>query len=300
MSQSLSRRVVNRILQIPTINDGLNDFDRLFQLWEQVSDDFSDVTLDFSRCYFLRQNAVAFLGGLVRLIESRCGKVTFDWNSLPNHVGMNLRQNGFMCAFSNGEEPWQGNSIPYREDQHQDKDGLVSYLKQNWLGRGWLQVSQPLQNVIVGTVWEIYANAFEHSCSKIGVVSCGQHYPRCRELKLTVIDFGVGIPCNVRIFQKNINLPAAEALEWAFQQGTTTRPCGVTGGVGLDLLKNFVKFNKGRLEIFSHDGYVLIDENQVKYLNRQSFFEGTLINITLQCNESYYQLAYEADDEPLF
>lgn len=288
------------ILKIPTINDDLDDFDRLFQLLAQTKDEFPNVIFDFSGCRFLRQNAVAFLGGIARLIESRCGKATFDWDTLQDSVAMNLKQNGFMCAFNNGKEPWQGNSIPYREDQHLGKNCLVCYLKQKWLERGWIQVSQALQEAIVGRVWEIYANAFEHGQSKIGVFSCGQYYPKLGELKLTAIDFGVGIPHNVRIFHNNITMSADDALQWAFEQGTTTRSCGVTGGVGLDLLKKFVKINRGKLENFSHNGYALIDENQEIYRSRQAFFEGTLVNITLKCDESYYQLESVATDEPLF
>ncbi|WP_196517009.1 hypothetical protein [Nostoc sp. WHI] len=37
----------------------------------------------------------------------------------------------------------------------------------------------------------------------------GQHYPDLKQLKLTVVDFGVGIPQNVRDFHKNTNLPVA-------------------------------------------------------------------------------------------
>lgn len=291
------------VLKVPTVNDKLNHFDCLFKLRQQVNDDCSEVIFDFSECFFLRHFAVAFLGGLARLVELRCGKVTFDWQTLRNHIGMNLRQNGFMHAFNDGEEPWQGNSIPYREDRYQDKDGLVSYLAEQWLGRGWVHIDPDLRNIIVGTVWEIYANAFEHGQSDIGVFSCGQHYPNLGELKLTVIDFGVGIPRNVRDFLNKTNMPVDETLRWAFQPGTSTRRSGVTGGIGLDWLKRFVKMNKGKLEIFSHDGYVMIDKDQETYQNRQSFFEGTLVNITLLCDESYYSqdsLIVEPDDEPLF
>lgn len=287
-------------LEVPTVNDKLGDFDCLFQFWQQVNNDCSEVVFDFSHCFFLRQNAVAFLGGLARLIESRCGRVTFDWNTLRKHVGMNLRQNGFMYAFKAGEEPWQGNSIPYREDRYQDRDGLVYYLAEQWLGRDWVHIGQLLRSIIVGTAWEIYANAFEHGQTDIGVFSCGQDYPKLGELILTVVDFGVGIPYNVRVFQDNTDLSADEALKWAFLEGTTTRRGGVTGGIGLDCLKRFVKINKGKLEIFSHDGYVTIDENQETYQNQQTFFGGTLVNITLKCDESYYSLALETDNEPLF
>lgn len=288
-------------LNIPTINDKLNDFDNLFQLLEQLNEDCSEVIIDFSKCFFLRQNAVAFLGGLIRLIQSRSIKLNINWDSIHKNIKMNLEQNGFMYTFCENKEPWQGNSIPYREDKKQDKDGLVDYLGEKWLGRDWVDISQKLQNVIVGTVWEIYANAFEHGQTEIGVFSCGQHYPKKKELKLTVIDFGVGIPQNVRLFRKLSDLPADEALKWAFEAGTTTRRGDVAGGVGLDSLKRFVKMNRGKLEFFSHNGYVLINKDEETYQNRPTFFAGTLVNITLQCDEAIYVLASDTDgDAPLF
>jgi hypothetical protein len=291
---------VSLILQVPTINDEPKDFDCLFQLWQQVQDDANEIIFDFSKCYFLRQNAVAFLGGLARLIESRGGKVIFDWDTVKRHVCMNLKQNGFLYAFNGAEEPWQGNSIPYREDLSQDRDGLIHYLAEQWLGRDWVHISDYLRALIVGITWEIYANAFEHGQTDIGVFSCGQYYPKLRELNLTVVDFGVGIPHNVRDFRKIHNLPAEQALQWAFQEGTTTRTGNVTGGIGLDYLKKFVHINKGKLQILSHDGCATIDEKQEVYENKQTFFGGTLVNITLLCDESYYTLGFEADDEPLF
>jgi anti-sigma regulatory factor (Ser/Thr protein kinase) len=291
---------VSLILKVPTINDKPKDFGCLFQLWQQVQEDTKEVIFDFSECYFLRQNAVAFLGGLARLIESRDGKVIFNWETVKNHVSMNLKQNGFMYAFKALEEPWLGNSIPYREDRCQNRDDLVYYLAEQWLGRGWVNISNLLQGVIVAATLEVYANAFEHGRTDIGVFSCGQHYPKLGELKLSVVDFGVGIPQNVRNFQKNPNLPADKALEWAFQKGTTTRSGNVTGGIGLDYLKQFVHINKGKLQILSHDGCATIDEKQEIYVRTQTFFGGTLVNITLLCDESRYALDFEADDEPLF
>lgn len=292
------------VLNVPTINDDLSDFDKLFDLWNQANDDFLDVAFDFSRCRFLRHNAVAFLGGLTRLIQVRGGIVRFALDTIQRKVKANLEQNGFFSTLGFGGAPWTGNSIPYREDLRQDKVILDDYLKTNWLGRGWVHVSKMLKDAVVGRVWEIYANAFEHGKSQVGIFSCGQHYPRHHELKLTVVDFGVGIPSNVRLFFKHDpraqSLSAASCLKWAFQRGTTTKPNGTSRGMGLDLLKEFVKLNKGKLEIFSHEGYALIDESHEIFMNRQTFFEGTLVNITLRCDESYYHFASETTDEPLF
>jgi signal transduction histidine kinase len=215
-------------------------------------------------------------------------------------VRVNLQQNGFLATFTDTGEPWSGNSITYREDREQDANGVVKYLKEMWLGRKWVHISPLFSDAIVGTVWEIYANAFEHGKSAVGVMSCGQHYPYPKTLSLSVVDFGVGIPSNVRIHQRLPNMPARETMEWAFRRGTTTKPNGIGRGLGLDLLKEFVRINQGRLEAFSHEGYALIDKDQETYHNRDFFFEGTLLNITLRCDESYYSFASEISSEPLF
>jgi hypothetical protein len=139
---------VSLTLKIPTINDKPRDFDCLFQLCTQVNQDCSEVILDFSKCRFLRPNAVAFLGGLTRLITSQGREVIFKRDTLHKNVKTNLQQNGFMRAFCQDITPWQGNSIPYREDLTQNKDELVDYLAEQWLGRGWVHVSPDLQRLI--------------------------------------------------------------------------------------------------------------------------------------------------------
>lgn len=290
-------------LSVLIINDyTAADFDVLFYLWNQANNDKLDVTFEFSNCRFLPHNAVAFLGGLARLIQSRGGTVRFALNTISQKVKTNLAQNGFLSTLGFGGTHWSGNSIPYREDLYQDEIALVDYLKTHWLGHGWVHVSKLLRDAIVGRVWEIYANAFEHGQSPIGIFSCCQHYPNKHELKLSVVDFGVGIPSNVRMFFKHDprahSLNAASCLKWAFQRGTTTKPNN--RGLGLDLLKEFVKINKGKLEVFSHEGYAIIDSKREEFLNRSTFFEGTLINITFICDESYYHLASEVVEEPLF
>ncbi len=289
------------VIEIKTINDDLKDFDRLFQIWKKANQGQSKIILDFSKCWFLKQNAVAFIGGLIRSLESQGKTVSIKWETLHKNIATNLQQNGFMHVFNNDCKPWDGNSIPYREDLIQNEFS-VDYLKDNWLGRDWINIDQKLQNLIVSRVYEIYANAFEHGQSNIGVFSCGQHYPKLGELKLTVVDFGVGISSHVRNYLKDPDLSADKAIKWAFQPGTTTRLGEVTGGIGLDFLKQFVNVNQGKLEIFSHNGYAIIDECNESYQVRQTFFEGTLVNITLKCDESYYYLECNSDldDQPLF
>jgi signal transduction histidine kinase len=287
-------------VKIPTINDDFSDFDRLFALWEQLNRPDLDVTFDFSGCGFLRQNAVAFLGGLIRLVRYLGGKVTIDVSTLHRDVANNLAKNGFSGIFCGNAFVDPGNAIPYREDAESDNVGLTVYLRDQWLGRGWLHVSDLLMNTIIGTVWEVYANGFEHGESGIGIFSCGQHYPQLRTLKLTIVDFGIGIPANVRDFLNAPNLSSDRALEWAFQSGNTTKPLGMGRGLGLNILKEFIKINKGQLEVFSHEGYALVDSSRDRYLTRKSYFGGTLVNVSLVCDERQYCLFSEISKEPLF
>jgi signal transduction histidine kinase len=287
-------------IHVPTLNDAPPDFDRLAEIWGRVNGDGLDVSFDFSECRFLQQNAVAFLGGLIRLVQARGGRVRINWDSLRGDIEANLVQNGFSAAFARGPAPRQGNSIPFREDRASDKAVLMDYLRAGWLGRGWVEVSRPLADAICGQAWEIYANAFEHAHSEIGVFSCGQHYPKNKALKLSIVDFGVGIPSSVRVYLGQPNLAAGEAMRWAFREGTTTLPNGTGRGMGLYLLRKFVEINKGRLEYYSHDGHAIINEWGERYGARPDFFEGTLVNITFRCDGRLYRLSSEADDEPPF
>lgn len=287
------------ILNIPTVNDGLNDFDKLFGLCNDITYNHCDIDLDFHNCRFLRQNAVAFLGGLIRYIQSQ-GRKIVNLDSLTPKVYQNLQENGFLHSLGFGLEPWQGDSIPYRENKIRDYKNIISYLQQQWLGRGWVDCSPCLQNEIVSNAMEIYLNAFEHGQTDIGIFSCGQYYPRMKILKLTIVDFGVGIPSNVRNFLNQTHLSAKEAIKWSFASGNATKPQNIPRGVGLDTLKEFVKVNNGQLEVFSHNGYAIIDNNQESYQNRDSYFGGTLVNITFQCNNCSYSLMSEYSNQSLF
>jgi signal transduction histidine kinase len=291
-----------KVIHIPSINDRPNDFVKLFEIWGQVNDYFEDVKFDFSKCSFLRSNAVAFIGGLARLIKFRNGNVEFDWISCKKvSVINNLCQNGFASTFGHDSISWQGESIPYREDMTLNMDLIMDYLTLTWLRRGWVNVSERLGDAIVGRMWEIYNNAFEHSGTKIGIFSCGQHFPRRDILILSVVDFGIGIPEKVRRFfgqhaeeELVSKMTGASCLRWAFQAGTTTK-VGEPAGSGLDLLKEFVRINQGKLEVYSNKGYAIIDEDGERYENREISFEGAIVHITLRCDESLYFFKDEAE-----
>ena len=281
-------RTIN--LKVPTLNDCSSDFIKLFKLSTQVDHcEDKEVIFDFSDCNFLRQNAVAFLGGLAMLIKHRGGRVEFAWHTMQCKILRDLKQNSFVSAFNICVYGWEGNCIPYRQDFCSDIDervvDVMNYLDDQWLGRGWVNIATPTKNEVIQTVLELYRNAFDYSCSEIGVFTCGQHYPNIGELRLSIVDFGVGISHNVRRYLHQEEMLAKDALQWAFQRGNTT--CQrMSGGYGLDIitLKNFVNDKNGKIEIYSHDGQVIIaPSGEIYQQNASTFFKGTMINISLQC-----------------
>lgn len=280
------------VVPIATINDTRRDFECLFSMREQLLRESRDVVFDFRDASFLRQNAVAFIGGLSREIQVQGRNVTFAWDSMKVGVLANLQQNGFVAAFGGVTPPWVGNSIPYREDPEENGLDIAHYLGSRWLGRDWVHMSPELNKAIVGRMYEIYANAFEHSGSQVGVFSCGQHYPSLGLLKLTVVDYGIGIPASVQTLLGS-QIGARGALSWAFKEGNTTKEGGYGRGLGLDLLKKFIRLNDGHLEVYSNDAFGMLRKGTEAYLTSNSYLRGTAINVTLRCDESHYQLGSE-------
>ncbi len=294
-------------IYIPTLKDKPSDFTWLFTMANQAASSTVDLCFDFSKCESLWPNAIALLGGIARLVESQGKKIIFDWDSLKNEpLKKIIFQNEFAKIFGfHSQTPLQ-EAIPYREDRIQDKDrtqhmnSIMDYLTEFWIGKGWVHVTNALRDAIVGKMWEIYSNAFEHSSGKIGVFSCGEHIRD--DLILTVVDFGYGIPKKVRNFlsaedARAEKLESASCLKWAFKRGNSTSKESIARGLGLDLLKEFVQMNHGKLEVYSNDGYVLIDDKGINFENCNVSFEGTVVHITLRCDEKLYLFLNEINPE---
>ena len=180
----------------------------------------------------------------------------------------------------------------------------MTYLESYWLGRGWVSISEAAQHRIAGSVWEIYDNAFTHAASTTGVFSCGQHYPRLKRLKLTVVDFGVGIPRRVSDFisliEPDRSLLPRDCMEWAFKRGNSTKNTGASAGIGFDILRDLVRLNGGTLEVYSHSGHARIVKTGDFYTSRTKSFAGTVLNIVLNCDDSYYCLSSETVENDYF
>lgn len=242
---------------------------------------------------FLRAEGVAFLGGFARLIQRRGGEVYFLWDTLRGKVRANLAQNGFIKEFGGPDEPGRGNSIPYFANFDRRPEEFATFLKDQWLLPTRIGIRDIGIDALNSAFCEVYLNAFEHSATVAGIHCCGQHYPNKRELVLCLVDFGRGIPANVRRYMQKHAMPSprtdAECMKWAFAKGNTTREDGVSGGLGLHVLSQFATINCGELEYSSHGGRASVRNSVLKFASGETDFEGTMISLRIRCNGSFYE-----------
>lgn len=286
------------VVFIPTLDDSQADYEWMFRARESMLLESGEVEFSFLFCQRISPAAVAFLGGLIRLAERKNIVVTVNWFTVTDEKVLKfLRHNGFANKFGGKSHGWDNHCIPYREDPVEDSNGVMDYLTDNWIGCGWLQVSEQLKNAIVGKMWEIYTNSFEHGLSPVGVFSCGHHFSGRNELALTVVDFGLGIAANVKEFLKSDSrsamLTSSGCVEWALQKGNSTSKLKVARGLGLDLLRAFVTVNEGSLELYSNSAYALMNKDGVVIKDLDVGFSGTIVQIKLKCDERLYRLKSE-------
>ncbi|HOF58934.1 MAG TPA: ATP-binding protein [Syntrophorhabdaceae bacterium] len=121
-------------------------------------------------------------------------------------------------------------------------------------GKGIPRMSVAMGKHFRQSVFEVFQNAVIHSESKVGLFVCGQFYPIWQRLDLTIADAGIGIRTNVRR-ALGLKVNSVDAIQWALQEGNTTKRGGQPGGVGLKFLKDFIELNKGKIQITSRYGF---------------------------------------------
>lgn len=152
-----------------------------------------------------------------------------------------FEKNGFNKIFGESERSVDcyNTVIPYEIFSPTDSLGFSEYAKQ-WLPiNKFPDMTERLWDKIQDSIFELFSNAAIHSETE-KVYICGQFFPKKKRLTFSMADSGIGF--QKRIYRSlNKKMPAAQAISWATQCGTTTKT-DVPGGHGLDLLKKFISY----------------------------------------------------------
>ncbi|MFZ7282492.1 hypothetical protein ACLSZW_02215 [Avibacterium avium] len=240
--------------------------------------------------------------------------VLFNVESMTNQLKGQLIHCNFLSHFvSDFESPYpEGKYIGFRvhkNNNESDTEKIINHIKNEWLTDDRVKLSPRLKEDVVSRIFEIYQNAFGHGIKNVepprNVISCGDYDEKNDTISLCVVDLGGGICKNVMGYLskaphlKPLISDNASAIRWALERGNTTRTDSIVDdmprGVGLDLLKEFVALNKGKLEIYTNDCLAFVDAQGNYDIKQLDFdFPGTLALITINCSQEVF---YSYNDE---
>jgi len=288
-------------IQLRTVRTGFEGFERILALeagFESSNDACHEI--DMAPVKWLDANMCAPLGAIFhRQIKGGRRIRLLGYAGDPRKIAL---KNGFLQQFGRDVvKDSNKTTIQYHQFQRQDRDAFETYITTHFRprSRGLPKMSDLLLRKFRASLFELYGNAIEHSETKLGVFACGQFYPRAHRLDFSIADLGVGMREKVR---KHLGreLDAPEAIAWAME-GNTTRTGGRPGGLGLRLIREFIKLNGGRIIVVSNDGYweSVKDTLQSKLFNRP--FPGTVVTIEINtADKASYFLKNEISPDDVF
>lgn len=258
-------------------------FDRLASLADRTRTSRGKIRLDFSGCGFFEANLAPTLQCIVEDCLIRGVEPSLD--GFQSEVCRSLQQNGFLVHHGyEAVEDRYGTTLPFSRFELRQAKEFTRYLHENLKGRG-MPMSDPLRGGLIQSISELFSNATAHSDSIPGVFVCGQYYPKAKHFDLTIADAGIGIPGRVRQHLRTPTVSSPEAIEWAFEEGHTTRTGKEPGGLGLKLLCRFIDQNGGRIQIASLDGFFEYHSGRRQLAQLAAAIPGTSINLRINTDD---------------
>lgn len=288
-------------LNVDTILSDFKGFCSIAELAGRTRELYLDsAELDFGRCGFFEANMAAPLYVVIAKLRDELNDVSIHY--VPPAIEEILKKNEFLTVF-NMEVLRDTNqtTLPFKLFKLQAGEQFNDYLDRYMWGRGIPHMSDALTKRFRQSLLEIFLNASIHSDSKSGIFTCGQFFPKKNRLDFTIADAGVGIRENVRRYTERPKLGSCSAIEWALTEGNSTRTGKQPGGLGLKLIKEFIKMNKGKLQIVSRYGYYEFSAGGHSVTKMAHDFPGTCVNIEINTQDtSSYWLTSELSSNDIF
>ncbi len=278
-------------VSVGNINSSLKGFSRLAALSATLDRYFLEqVALDFAGCTWFEANMCAPLGAV---LKSTPNTVTIR-NLRPEIQGI-LSKNRFLNNY--GFPPQRDTNdtvMPYQQFSVRDNLLVPHYLNEYLSGKGLPIMSQALSRSFKESTLELCNNAKDHAESEIGIFVCGQYFPRKQRLDFCIADAGIGIRRRI-LKDLRKKMTSEQAIQWALADGNTTRQGRSPGGLGLNLIREFIVMNQGHIQIVSDDGYWELSPKGETLKRLDASFPGTVINIEINtADRSSYRLTSES------
>lgn len=283
--------------QIVNINNSFDSYQRLIDFYHEHKDkEFNNIHIELHQWF--AANMCATLGAILDIFSDNINTIKFDYIS-PG-IEKILLKNDFLSYFGHNRIlDHYHTTIRFLKLKLTDGKYFNNYVVGELIGRAELpRMSDLVKKKMTEAIYEIFVNAQIHSESKY-IYTCGQFFPREDKIEFTIVDSGIGFKKKVNN-RFNSNLSSIQAIEWATKDRHTTK-IGVTGGIGLALLKEFVGKNGGKMQIISDDGFYQFGSRGEEMRIFNGSFPGTIVNLQFRTNDnSSYVLKSELDNNDIF
>jgi len=286
---------------LPAVCHDQNGFVALIELHARTKDCYlDDITIDMSKTDWFDADMCAALGALLYRLGQGLNTIT-----LPNiqpKVETILSQNGFLSHYGRALlQDQRGITIPYQRLDPKDDRFFAAYLERELIQRDDMpSMSAGLLKKFRESIFEIFSNAVIHSQTQMGIFCCGQFFPKRGMIYFSVADLGIGIRQNLKN-NLGLDLPSQDAIQWATEGNNTTKRGQIPGGLGLKLLREFIRLNGGCIQIVSDAGYWKQDSAGILCNKLSQPFPGTVVSVAINTKDTRsYALSSELSESDIF
>jgi len=285
--------------KLTAINNTFESYQSLISLYEAHKEElFSEIHLELR--HFFAANMSAALGAVLDMFTAKLNDIHFD--HLDPQIESILLKNDFLTYYGKQRaNDTHNTTIKFKKLKPTDGRYFKNYVIEDLIDGHTAdlpKMSKEVKEKIAEGIYEIFVNAQIHSETQF-IYTCGQFFPNKHKIEFAIVDTGIG-------FREKINrrfeskLSATQAIKWAVQDQKTTKQ-GVSGGIGLAVLKEFIEMNKGKLQIVSNDGYYQFNADGEQVQQFEGEFPGTIVNLQFRTDDTgNYSLASDIDINDIF
>ncbi|WP_345974775.1 ATP-binding protein [Sulfurimonas sp. HSL3-7] len=279
---------------LSNVHNDLDGYNQLIKLYDKYKDDFFE-NIEIELTQWFDANLCAVLGGILDKIENG-GINDIVFISIKNDIQTILQKNGFL-AFYGYDKIYDTyhSTIEYKKLKPSDSRYFNQYLEDDLLKRSGLpKMSDAVHEKISESIQEMFVNAQIHSETEF-IYTCGQYFHMQDKINFTIVDTGIGFAKRIEKNLKEV-ITSKDAIKWAMIDGNTTKQ-GVSGGLGLALLQEFITQNKGKIQIISGNALYELSNGSETIQELDSFFQGSVISMTFKTDDNKtYRLLSEVEE----
>jgi len=285
--------------RLSNIDNSFESYQRLIQFYEENKNKmFSNIHISIEKWF--AANMSTALGAVLDKFTALLNDIHFD--HITPKIELILLKNDFLTYYGKQRAVDVNNTtIKFQKLKPNDGKYFKNYVIDELIDGHMAdlpKMSDGVKEKIVEAIYEIFVNAQIHSETKF-IYTCGQFFPKMNKIEFTIVDTGIGFRERINNrFGKNLN--STQAIKWAVQDKMTTK-IGISGGIGLAVLREFISINNGKMQIVSNDGFYQFDETGETIKKFSGEFPGTIVNLQFRTDDkNNYELKNEVDINEIF